>query len=529
MKKIILIIAAMALNFMLLFTSCRPNPDGGDDTPEGPTKEGIYIGVIGFNENFTTKDIKLLDRNSFVEFRDFINKLEKDNGTGLYYADYLALNKLDAYGAPPKLSNVALVTFTDGLDNVSLNEETNPENHSSTDAYCNSLSNRIKNQQIHGKKVNAYTIGIKGTDVYDDTEFRNNLVKLASDDDNVFEVSDMNEALERFSQIAESLYSETTTTSLKLQIPGGYNDGVKVRFTFDNVSSADNSQKYIECTYKWSSDGRSLEDVSYHGLVKGETTLHSVGKVGSYYQFEFRNLSYADGTLIPQSDISKLKLWRQISSGAWQPDAEFTPDNSTQVTEEKSSALIMLVLDCSVSLGNQFPNLKKGAISFIETLYLSSAEDISGMDNGYEYVDLGLSVKWAAYNVGANKPEEYGDYLTYGEALDLSWGSKWRTPSKTNLEELLNKCTWKWTTQNGVNGYKVTGPNGNSIFLPAAGYRYGSLCELYDAGEGGCYWSSTPYGSGGSIVYGLRFNSSELNVDIYGTDNWSWSVRPVSK
>ena len=159
----------MALNFMLLFTSCRPNPDGDDDTLdtlEGPTKEGIYIGVIGFNENFTTKDIKLLDRNSFVEFRDFINKLEKDNGTGLYYADYLALNKLDAYGAPPKLSNVALVTFTDGLDNVSLNEETNPENHSSTDAYCNSLSNRIKNQQIHGKRVNAYTIGIKGTDVY---------------------------------------------------------------------------------------------------------------------------------------------------------------------------------------------------------------------------------------------------------------------------------------------------------------------------------------------------------------------------
>ena len=72
----------MALNFMLLFTSCRPNPNGDDDTLEGPTKEGIYIGVIGFNEKFTTKDIKLLDRNSFDEFRDFINKLEKDNGTG---------------------------------------------------------------------------------------------------------------------------------------------------------------------------------------------------------------------------------------------------------------------------------------------------------------------------------------------------------------------------------------------------------------------------------------------------------------
>ncbi len=517
MKKIYLIMAALMFGSMLSFTGCRPNPDpvGGEDKPDGPTKEGIYLGIIGFNENFTTKDIRLLNRESYGGFRDFINKLEKDNGTGLYYADYLALNKLDAYGAPPKLSNVALVTFTDGLDNVSLNEETNPENHSSTDAYCNSLSNRIKNQQIHGKKVNAYTIGIKGTDVYDDTEFRSNLVKLASDEDNVFEVSDMNEALERFSQIAESLYSETTTTSLKLQIPGGYNDGVKVRLTFDNVSSADNSQKYIECTYSWTGEGRSLENASYHGLVQGETTLYSVGKVGSYYQFEFKNLSYSDGTLIPQADISRLKLWRKIPSGAWQPDAEFTPDNSTQVTEEQSSALIMLVLDCSVSLGDQFANLKKGAINFIERLYLSST-GVPGIDsNGHEYVDLGLpsGLKWATCNVGAKNPEDYGNYYTWSETSTAAanWGGTWRRPAKSELEELVNKCTWKWTTQNGVNGYKVTGPNGDSIFLPAAGYRNGS--SLYNVGSRGRYWSSTPYDSNYACY--LYFDSSGQYMDYY--------------
>ena len=123
--------------------------------------------------------------------------------------------------------------------------------------------------------------------------------------------------------------------------------------------------------------------------------------------------------------------------------------------------------------------------------------------NGHEYVDLGLSVKWATCNVGANKPEDYGDYFAWGEtetkssyrennsitygknysdiggrsrydAARANWGGTWRLPTKAELEELENKCTWKWTTQNGVNGYKVTGPNSKSLFLPAANIRSGS-------------------------------------------------------
>ena len=138
--------------------------------------------------------------------------------------------------------------------------------------------------------------------------------------------------------------------------------------------------------------------------------------------------------------------------------------------------------------------------------------------NGHAYVDLGLSVKWATYNVGANVPEEYGDYYAWGEtttkstytegayvadtknykdikgtSLDVArakWGGNWRMPTKTEFEELLNGCIWEWTTQNGVNGYVVTGPNGNNIFLPAAGNR--SEDVLYYNGSFGFYWSSTP-------------------------------------
>ncbi|MBQ9548160.1 MAG: hypothetical protein IJV01_03255 [Bacteroidales bacterium] len=82
-------------------------------------------------------------------------------------------------------------------------------------------------------------------------------------------------------------------------------------------------------------------------------------------------------------------------------------------------------------------------------------------------VDLGLSVFWADRNVGADTPEGFGDYLPFG--TKVPWGSTWRTPTRKELEDLLNKCSWEFSTSSGVAGYKVTGPNGNSIFLPLGG------------------------------------------------------------
>ena len=184
----------------------------------------------------------------------------------------------------------------------------------------------------------------------------------------------------------------------------------------------------------------------------------------------------------------------------------------------------------------------------------NASQDISGTINGHEYVDLGLSVKWATCNVGANKPEDYGDYFAWGEtstkssytsdnsktygkrmndirgnsqydAARANWGGTWRLPTKAELEELKNKCTWRWTTQNGVKGYKITGPNGNSIFLPAAGYRFGS--SLNGAGERGRYWSSTPDESGSDSACGLYFSSGSQSVD-WGFRDYGRSVRPVS-
>ena len=187
----------------------------------------------------------------------------------------------------------------------------------------------------------------------------------------------------------------------------------------------------------------------------------------------------------------------------------------------------------------------------------------SNMANGHEYVDLGLpsGLKWATCNVGANKPEDYGDYFAWGEhkpkqeytdqtyehyksflginrkmvflgeisgntkydTARAKWGGKWRMPTEAELQELCDKCTWSLMSQNGVEGYKVTGPNGNSIFLPAAGYRNRSW--LGYAGSSGYYWSSTPRNLDNG-AYCLIFYSDSHYMNFYGR-YYGLSVRPV--
>ena len=149
-------------------------------------------------------------------------------------------------------------------------------------------------------------------------------------------------------------------------------------------------------------------------------------------------------------------------------------------------------------------------------------------------MDLGLSVKWATCNIGANNPNEYGDYFAWGEtkpklvynekiykynegldktitkynfsaahgavdnkyvldleddAAHINWGGKWRMPTRKECAELEEICTWQWKQYNGVKGYLVTGPNGNSIFLPAAGFK--NEKEILEVGIRGFYLSNT--------------------------------------
>ena len=207
--------------------------------------------------------------------------------------------------------------------------------------------------------------------------------------------------------------------------------------------------------------------------------------------------------------------------------------------------------------------------------------------NGYEYVDLGLpsGLKWATCNVGASAPEEYGDYYAWGETetktwyyyntykwyvsitengetykgftkyvshfniiakgyknfsddktnleadddvAHVKWGGNWRMPTRNELIELMNNCTWIWTSLNGKNGYEIRGHNGKSIFLPTAGYRrYGSLSS---EGSYGYYWSSSLDSYVSDCAQSVEFSSGWSHKDLRSDYRFlGRSVRPVTE
>lgn len=194
----------------------------------------------------------------------------------------------------------------------------------------------------------------------------------------------------------------------------------------------------------------------------------------------------------------------------------------------------------------------------------SNTSSTSAKQNN-EYVDLGLpsGTLWATYNVGATKPEEYGYYFAWGETkssesydrstykfydsnsqtctkytpnndfrvLDSSddvaavnWGTDWRMPTIDEMRELVNNCQFIWTELNGVKGAKFASSNGNSIFLPAAGYSIGSGVSGVESFS--YYWSA-------SIRVGNENYAQYLNFDSYKAecDNidrfLGFPVRPV--
>ena len=180
----------------------------------------------------------------------------------------------------------------------------------------------------------------------------------------------------------------------------------------------------------------------------------------------------------------------------------------------------------------------------------------------HQYVDLGLSVMWATTNVGAEEPEEYGEYFAWGEtepkdnftwanykwcdgtvnnitkynnidslitllpeddAAHVNWGGEWRMPTFEEQRELREYCTWTWETINGHTGYRVTGPNGNSIFLPAAGNITNQ--KLDAVGAMGYQWSSTA--KPGIQAHRMHYSHSVIEDYHGGSRACGASVRPV--
>lgn len=189
----------------------------------------------------------------------------------------------------------------------------------------------------------------------------------------------------------------------------------------------------------------------------------------------------------------------------------------------------------------------------------------------HEWVDLGLpnGTLWATCNIGATSPDEFGDYFAWGEtapkevydwsnykwcngseetmtkycsnssfgivdnkteldpeddAAYVNWGPSWRMPTHEQLQELVDNCTWKWTTYAGVSGIELTGPNGNTLFFPAASYRYYDVFS--EPVDGGIYWSRTINPEYNHAFY-MNFYMLEVSYDYSSHRINGYTVRAV--
>lgn len=233
---------------------------------------------------------------------------------------------------------------------------------------------------------------------------------------------------------------------------------------------------------------------------------------------------------LPVSSITSIKWFTNETT----PDTPTTPDISPSGVQAVDLGLSVKWANMNVGAtsmedyGDYFAwgetvGYKGGKTYFDESTYkyyMSTKVPASTDKDGFTIPERTISgyTKYVTKS-GASKDGYdgfYDDKTTLDpedDAATANWGGSWRIPTKAEQDELRTKCTWEWKELNGKKGYKVTGPNGNFIFLPAAGYRYGG--SLGSAGSNGEYWSSSLNTSGSYIAYYLYFNSG-------GSDDVGW-------
>lgn len=477
----------------------------GDDITGGevdPSKQ-LYVGVVAFN-----RDVRQMAITSDMEaVKAFINEQTNDKDfTAFAYSVSQGNKQFDTAGLP-EFDNIFMLNFSDGTDNYS-NMKWGEEGRNVPPSF---VYDTARYDLLQRAGLNSYAIGF-GNDV----GFGEKMKKVVTGSGGYYNAKSSNDLQPTFNEIAKSMLASAKNVLLKTN-PGYY------------------SGYYKYFRFKFTAEG-GYTDIIYAKMNGTPTTGYTlvIDKIeNNYAYFDTPAKGVVDDETgkvhIPLNNLKFVKDGKELQY-KYTIEVSFDGELYYEDVEEASTAeeiskriAVVLVLDCSTSMGDAFAPMKAAAVDFIKTMEKMEVDDsepnIPDSDpeiGNHEYVDLGLSVKWATCNVGASKPEEYGDYFAWGETepksnytwsnykycngssssltkyctnsshgtidnkttLELSddaaranWGGSWRMPTDAEVTELCENCTCTRTTQNGVTGYKVTSnKNGNSIFLPMAYY-----------------------------------------------------------
>jgi hypothetical protein len=352
-----------------------------DSNPSaGPVdKKGVYIGLISFAGDVTAYNnggLSYLDSSLAGYYSPLLNnyQIATQSGTALFYAVHQALANLTAAEStlPADIESVNLITFTDGLDTGSFGaSNANPIESKSaitSTEYATYVNGEISSRTIGGKHINAYSIGVKGSDVTGDTavaQFDASLSNIASSAENVHLLTNYDDLQATLDNIADSI---PVKVSFTMKTPQGDPDTV-IRMTFGvygtNPSDAAAATSYIDGTLAYdSSTGKySLTSILHSADITFEsgTTIEGVTS-GTEVSFTFKGIT-------GYSSAAVKKQWTKPSADApsWQINSEFSADNATGMD---STTLVYLVLDASTSLSSyEIGQIKSAVNSFITRLY----------------------------------------------------------------------------------------------------------------------------------------------------------------
>ncbi len=469
------------------------------------SQSGLYLGVLAFNNGLYKYPVCRLTESSAASINAFIDGVAQKHGTVLFHAVDEAISYVKAPNYPADLSSAAIVTFTDGLDQGSMMKVSG---YSDNDSYLSALNKKITGAYVKNSKLAAYSIGIRDDDVINVSKYQSDMARLASSASNSYEITDITQLEAKLNAIADVVkVTNRTVYQFSVTIPGPQN-GARVRFTFDNVSNALNSSKYVEGTFNLKN--RTLTDLKYQGVAT-EAAATIAGSVdGIFVTFTFPDIRYTDGREFSNSYV---KEWLSASGSSWQINSEFDSgaDSKVSTTVDSRTGVVYLVIDCSTSLGTKISTVKKNAKSFVTKLQQQSY-------NKYAVSSVSLNTTSVNLSVGSTVQLTPTVMPSTASNKSVSWSSSNSAVASVDANgkvTALKAGTATITVKTADGGY--TAKCSVTVQVKVAGVSLNKTSlTLYEGGTQTLTATVTPSNSSNKSVSWSSSNTSVVTVDASG-------------